>query len=79
MECRARLSSTMLLQGDGGGFPLLARPMPGEAKTHATWVAYNVTRTRMPASSKRDDVPYNPDCKGQECERSSRRMVPGNR
>jgi len=69
IQCRSRLSHFMLLSGPTGGFPLIMR-------NDRAWLAYSSARFEMPQSLKRDEVLYNVDCKGMECGKASRRMVP---
>jgi hypothetical protein len=77
IECRTQLSSTTLVDGEAGGFPLIVRPKASAAgQKDVVWIAYDVTRTDMPQSLMQDEVLYNADCEGPECARASRRMLP---
>lgn len=77
IECRTQLSSTKLVDGEAGGFPLIVRRKTSAAgQKDVVWIAYDVTRTDMPQSLMQEGVLYNADCKGPECARASRRMLP---
>ena len=55
---------------------MIVRPKtPAVGEKDVVWIAYN-SLTKMPESSIRDEVFYDPNCKGPECYRASRRMVP---
>jgi hypothetical protein len=77
IECRAQLSSTTLLAGEAGGFPLIVRPRASAAgQKDVVWIAYNVVRTEMPKSLMHHEVLYNSNCTGLECTQAARRMLP---
>jgi hypothetical protein len=74
--CLATLSSWTLWFAEAGGFPLVLQPASSTDKSSVQWLGYPRSRTVMPPAVQSLQVPFNRNCKGEECERASRRMVP---
>lgn len=76
IKCRETLSTSTLLAGDAGGFPLIGRSRAGGVDAKTLWIAYARSATKMPEKFTAQQVLYDPSCTGEDCERDGRRMIP---
>lgn len=74
--CLASLSPWTLVYSEAGGFPLVMKPASSASKEPIKWLAYASSRTELPSAVQSLQVSFDQNCRGEKCERTSRRMVP---